>query len=207
MVFRRVRPQVNLLTFMKVPDGGEAALLIARMSPSCGSYTSSSARVGSPGRVDTSLIVWPVMKLMHSRRLGASVTNSQGNGASAVVTPLGPEQSLAPAGGTHALNPANGANGPVGAICFRNFPVRASTTSTTLLERSARKYSCLSWSTQLISKEYIAPAVLLLGVTGTGAVPSSLTAPLSAFPSLFAPQAVFPTGSRTAATAATRADA
>src|SRR5215813_9137606 len=185
MVFRRVRPQVDLLTFMKVPDGGEAALLIARMSPSCGSYTSSSARVGSPGRVDTSLTVWPVMKLMHSRRLGASVTNSQGKGASAVVTPLGPAQSLAPGeGGTHALNPANGANGPVGAICFRNFPVRASTTSTTLLERSARKYSCLSWSTQLISKEYRAPAVLLLAVTGTGVVPSSLTAPRSSTPSL-----------------------
>src|SRR5215471_15881253 len=212
MVFRTVRPQVDLSTCMKVPDGGEAALLIARMSPSCGSYTSSSARVGSPGRVDTSLIVWPVMKLMHSRRLGASVTNSQGKGASAVVTPLGPAQSLAPGeGGTHALNPANGANGPVGAICFRNFPVRASTTSTTLLERSARKYSCLSWSTQLISKEYIAPAVLLLAVTGTGVVPSSLTAPRSASPSLppwslppwSPPPAIagFPTDSRPSTTA------
>src|SRR5262249_60683293 len=128
MVFRTVRPQVDLSTCMKVPDGGDAALLIARMSPSCGSYTSSSARVGSPGRVDTSLIVWPVMKLMHSRRLGASVTNSQGNGASAVVTPLGPEQSLAPAGGTHALNPANGANGAGGGIFFRDFPLPTATT-------------------------------------------------------------------------------
>src|SRR5262245_59306838 len=105
MVFRTVRPQVDLSTCMKVPDGGDAALLIARMSPSCGSYTSSSARVGSPGRVDTSLTVWPVMKLMHSRRLGASVTNSQGKGASAVVTPLGPAQSLAPAGGNTRCEP------------------------------------------------------------------------------------------------------
>src|SRR5262247_687540 len=148
------------------------------------------------------------MKLMHSRRLGASVTNSQGKGASAVVTPLGPAQSLGPAPGTptHAVNPANGANGTVGAICFRNFPVRASTTSTTLLERSARKYSCLSWSTQLISKEYIAPAVVLLGVTGTGVVPSSLTAPRSSTPSLppgppLPAMAGFPTDSRPSTTA------
>src|SRR5262249_11453462 len=146
--------------------------------------------------------VWPLMKVMDSRRLGASVTNSQGKVASAVVTPLGAAQSLGPAPGTatHAVNPANGANGTVGAICFRNFPVRASTTSTTLLERSARKYSCLSWSTQLISKEYIAPAVVLLGVTGTGGVPSSLPAPRSSTPSLppgppLPAMAAFPTDS------------
>src|SRR5262249_22127091 len=130
MVFRRVRLQVDLLTLMKVPDGGEAALLIARMSPSCGSYTSSSARVGSPGRVDTSLTVWPVMKLMHSRRLGASVTNSQGKGASAVVTPLGPAQSLAPAGGTHRGKPPDGADRAGGGNCFREVPLRAATTAT-----------------------------------------------------------------------------
>src|SRR5262249_23234241 len=151
--------------------------------------------------------VWPVMKLMHSRRLGASVTNSQGNGASAVVTPLGPEQSLAPAGGTHAFKPANGANGPGGGICFRDFPLPASTTAATLFVRSEKKYSCVFWSAHLIWKEYIAPAVLLLAVPGTGVVPSSLTAPRSASPSFppwsLPPPAIagFPTDSRPSTTA------
>src|SRR5882757_2856932 len=55
-----------------------------------------------------------------------------------------------------------------------------------------------------MSKEY-SPPVVLSAFTGTGIVLSSLTAPLSAFPSLPPeppPQAAFPTGSRTT-TAAT----
>jgi hypothetical protein len=50
-----------------------------------------------------------------------------------------------------------------------------------------------------MSKEYIAPAVLLAAVTGTGIVASKLMA------TLFAPHAVSPTGSRTAATAVAKA--
>src|SRR5262249_37702371 len=122
------------------------------------------------------LTVAPVTKLKQSKRLGASVTKSQGKGASAVTTPLGPAQSLAPAAGTHGVKPANGAWGGRGAICFRNVAAFASTTATTRLERSAGKERWLPWSTQLMSKEYIAPAVLLAAVTGTGMIFSSLMA-------------------------------
>src|SRR6266852_1469419 len=60
-----------------------------------------------------------------------------------------------------------------------------------------------------MSKEYSLPPVGLFKAPGTGIVLSSLTAPLSAFPSLSplsSPRAVFlPTGSRTAVTATARA--
>src|SRR5882672_10011462 len=104
-----VRTPVALLTEIKVPNGGVEALLITRSSPSCGSYASSSARVGSPVFVMTSLTVVGglVLRSKASTRLLASVTKSQGN---APTTPLGPAQSLAPAlGSAHGTNPANGA--------------------------------------------------------------------------------------------------
>src|SRR5205085_11007116 len=96
------------LTLTRVPKGGVAALLIARISPSPGSYASSSARVGSPAFVVTSLTVRGGLSLRSklSTRLGASVTKSHGNAA---TTPLGPAQSLAPAGGEQGVNPANAA--------------------------------------------------------------------------------------------------
>src|SRR6266851_9375248 len=107
MFFTTVRTPVALLTLIKVPNGGSDALLITRSSPSLGSYASSSARVFSPAFVKTSLTVLGglVLRSKVSTRLGASVTKSQGNAA---TTPLGPAQSLAPAGGTHAADPGNG---------------------------------------------------------------------------------------------------
>src|SRR5713101_5674058 len=60
-----------------------------------------------------------------------------------------------------------------------------------------------------MSKEYNLPPVVLSAVPGTGIVLSSLTAPLSATPSLPSgppPHAVFfPTGSRTAVTTTAKA--
>src|SRR5712692_2338024 len=135
MFFTTVRTPVALLTLIKVPNGGSDALLITRSSPSLGSYASSSARVFSPTFVKTSLTVKPVLRSRLSTRLGASVTKSQGN---APTTPLGPAQSLAPAGGEHGTNPANGPWPLFGKICVTNVSVLALTTSTALLERSAR---------------------------------------------------------------------
>src|SRR5215471_4378992 len=107
MFLTTVSAPVVLLTWINVPNGGSEALLMTRSSPSRGSYASSSARVGSPAFVVTSLTVVGglVLRSKVSTRLGASVTKSQGNAA---TTPLGPAQSLAPAAGTHAVNPANG---------------------------------------------------------------------------------------------------
>src|SRR5947209_19986740 len=98
MVVTILRAPVALLTLISVPNGGSEALLITRSSPSRGSYASSSARVFSPAFVKTSLTVVGglVLRSKESTRLGASVTKSQGN---APTTPLGPAQSLAPAGG------------------------------------------------------------------------------------------------------------
>src|SRR5258708_6791255 len=59
-----------------------------------------------------------------------------------------------------------------------------------------------------MSKEYSLPPVGLFKAPGTGIVLSSLTAPLSATPSLPSgppPHAVFPTGSRTAVTTTAKA--
>src|SRR5215467_9395216 len=90
---------------MNVPNGGVAALLIARISESFGSTASSSARVGSVGSVLTLLTRVKVALSKETTRLGASVTKRQ---CSEVATPLGPAQSLAPAGWmAHGVNPAN----------------------------------------------------------------------------------------------------
>ena len=134
------RAQVDLLTLINVEYGGEAALFVARISPSAGSYASSSVRVGSVGFVRISLTVFGGLKVVskHSKRLGASVTNSHGWGDGAVVTPLGPAQSLAPAGGTQGVNPANGPWPLFGANCVTTVGVLALRVSTDLLERSAR---------------------------------------------------------------------
>src|SRR5438876_1589477 len=135
--FTTVRAPVVLLTWIKVPNGGSEALLITRSSPSLGSYASSSARVFSPVFVKTSLTVVGglVLRSKVSTRLGASVTKSQGYAA---TTPLGPAQSFAPAAGEHGTNPANGTRPLFGKICATNVSVLALTTSTALLERSAR---------------------------------------------------------------------
>src|SRR2546425_13279416 len=94
MVVTILRAPVALLTLISVPNGGSDALLIARISPSRGSYASSSARVFSPVFVKTSLTVVGglVLRSNVSTRLGASVTKSQGYAA---TTPLGPAQSFA----------------------------------------------------------------------------------------------------------------
>src|SRR5215472_864443 len=75
IVVPRVSLQVALSTLIRVPYGGEAALLIARMSPSAGSYASSSARVGSVSLVWTSLTVLGGVKLLskHSTRLARGI--------------------------------------------------------------------------------------------------------------------------------------
>src|SRR6516164_9889696 len=109
MFVPQVSTPVIWLTVIRVPNGGLAALLIARISPSFGSQASSSARVGSPAFVVHSLTVVGglVLRSKLSTRLGASVTNSHGKAA---TTPLGPAQSFAPAGCiAHGVNPANGA--------------------------------------------------------------------------------------------------
>src|SRR6266568_2643611 len=89
-----VRPPVFFSTLMKVPDGGVAALLITSRRP----WSSASSSAGlSPTLVVTALTVLGGLDLRSkvSTRLGASVTNNHGKAA---TTPLGPEQSLAPAG-------------------------------------------------------------------------------------------------------------
>src|SRR6267142_2525659 len=93
--------------------------------------------LSAPVVVKTSLTVVGglVRRSKVSTRLGASVTKSQGNAA---TTPLGPAQSLAPAAGEHGTNPANAPWPLFGKICVTNVSVLASTTSTALLERSAR---------------------------------------------------------------------
>src|SRR5438034_9230444 len=101
-----------------------------------------------------SATVAPVLRSIVTTRLPASVTKSQGKVA---MTPLGPAQSFAPAGGEHGRNPRNGG---FAKACPRKVNVWASTTSTALFERSARKEAWLASSTQLISKEYRAPAGL-----------------------------------------------
>src|SRR5262249_5145197 len=125
---------------IRVPYGGGGALLIARMSPSAGSYASSSARVGSVSLVRTSLTVFGGVKLgsKNNKRRGAAVIKSPSKGGGAVVTPLGPAQSFAPAGGTHGVNPANGPKPLFGANCVTAVRFAASSVSTDLLERSAR---------------------------------------------------------------------
>src|SRR5437016_12741130 len=124
MFVTTVRAPFALLTLIKVPNGGSEALLITRSNPSFGSYASSSARVFSPAFVKTSLTVVGglVRRSKVSTRLGASVTKSQGNAA---TTPLGPAQSLAPAGGEHGTNPANGPWPVCGKICGANVTVVA----------------------------------------------------------------------------------
>src|SRR5207237_7001643 len=69
----RVRAQLFGSNLIKVPYGGEAALLIARISESLGSTANSSARVGSVGSVLTLLTVTPVDWMKETTRLGASV--------------------------------------------------------------------------------------------------------------------------------------
>src|SRR5207248_10266945 len=123
---------VFLLTLINVPKGGSSALLMTSSVPCCGSYASSSARLGSPGLVVTSptLVGGLVLRSNDTTRLPPSVTNSQGKAA---TTPFGPAQSFAPAGGEHGVKPLKLAK-----ICVMNCPVLASTTSTALFERSAR---------------------------------------------------------------------
>src|SRR5215469_2222729 len=125
-----VSTHVFLSNFTKVPNGGSAALFIARISESAGSTANSSARVISVGSVLTLLIVAPVTKLKETTRLGASVTNRH---CPEVTTPLGPAQSLAPwpSTGTHAVNPANGAKPVPGTSCSTRIFAEVSTTSTT----------------------------------------------------------------------------
>src|SRR5262249_61427030 len=114
----------------KVPNGGSAALLIARISESLGSTANSCGRGGSFGSVLTLLTSVRVALLKETTRLGASVTKRQ---FAEVATPLGPAQSLAPAGWTaHAVNPRNP---PVRGVT--NVSVFVSTTSTDLLDRPA----------------------------------------------------------------------
>src|SRR5215467_13338940 len=99
-----VRVHVVASNLMSVPNGGVDALLIARISESLGSTANSSARVGSVGSVWTLLTSVKVALSKDTTRLGASVTNRQ---CAEVATPLGPAQSLAPAGGEHGVNPRN----------------------------------------------------------------------------------------------------
>src|SRR5262249_4828125 len=114
---------------MSVPNGGLEALLIARIRESSGSTAGSSERVGSLWPGWPSLTSVNVALLKETTRLGASVTNRQ---LVEVATPLGPAQSLAPAGWTaHGVVPANPP-----ATWMTN--VSATTMSTALLERSAR---------------------------------------------------------------------
>src|SRR5262249_1282609 len=64
----------------------------------------------------------------------------------------------------------------------------------------------VSWSTQLISKEYRPPVVLIPSLTGTGISVSNRTAPRSSTPSLppepFPAPTAFPSGRRAKATTA-----
>src|SRR3981081_4466630 len=71
----------RLVDLDQCTNGGVGALLIARISPSFGSYASSSVRVGSPAQVVTSLTVVGglVLRSKVSTRLGAAVTKSHGN--------------------------------------------------------------------------------------------------------------------------------
>jgi hypothetical protein len=94
--FGGVSVQVVGSKVTNVPNGGSAALLIARISESLGSTAYSSARVGSFGSVLTLLTSVRVALVKETTRLGASVTKRQ---FAEIATPLGPAQSLAPAGG------------------------------------------------------------------------------------------------------------
>src|SRR5262249_11110378 len=136
-----VSAPVVLLTLIKVPNGIGSALFIARMIPSFGSYASSSARLGSPVFVWTSPTVLPFLTSIVTTRLLPSVTKSHGKWA---TTPLGqtqlppPAAPLPPGIALQSAADTNPANGGLAESCVTNAAWLASTTSTTLLERSAR---------------------------------------------------------------------
>src|SRR6202171_1189385 len=121
-----VRAPLTWLTLTNVAKGGVSALLTTSSSPALGSYASSSARRPGAPPVDTSPTVLPLLRLIETTRLLASVTKSHGNAA---TTPLGPEVPLLP------VKPLNAGLALIWEISVL---VLASTTSTTALERSAR---------------------------------------------------------------------
>src|SRR5258708_36146312 len=125
-----VRAPVVLLTLTNVAKGGVSALLTTSNSPSLASYASSSARRPGAPPVDTSATVLPLLRLIETTRLLASVANSHGNAA---TTPLGPEVALLPVK-------------PLYAGLALTWEIRrlvlASTTSTPAFDRTARYYFC-----------------------------------------------------------------